>query len=62
MDYDNSETWRTDEVICPHCGHEYSDSWEFDGDTGNIECCECEKEFGYERNIEITYSTSKQLC
>lgn len=34
----------TDEVVCPHCGYEYSDSWEF-SDYEEEECCECGESF-----------------
>jgi hypothetical protein len=58
-DYEEFDTWHTQEVICPHCGHEHSDSWEFQ-DSCTTECHSCDKLFIMERNIEITYSTSKQ--
>lgn len=48
----------TDEVVCPWCGYEHSDSFEFQ-DTGNKKCPECENEFSFEREIEVTYSTKK---
>lgn len=57
----NIESEYTDEVICPYCGHKYSDSWEFgngtDDDFGLIQCEYCEKEFYAWRNVEVTYST-----
>lgn len=51
----------TDEVVCPHCGHEHSDSWDFfsDSNTIEIECDRCEKEFGCERDFTTTYNTWK---
>ncbi|QVK17752.1 hypothetical protein KHQ81_13005 [Mycoplasmatota bacterium] len=51
----------TNEIVCPYCGYEFSDSWEFDGDEdlGLIECEECDKSFYATRDIEITYSTQK---
>lgn len=51
----------TDEIICPHCGEEWSDSWELD-DGGVLECYACEEEFTYNRNITIDYSTNKIFC
>jgi ATP-dependent Zn protease len=47
----------TDEIVCPYCGCEFSDSYEFDDDSGTMECYECEKEFEYYRHIEVTYCT-----
>ncbi len=34
----------TDEIICPHCGEEMMDSWEYSED-GEDECWECGKKF-----------------
>ena len=49
----------TSEIVCPYCGHEHSDSWELNHDSGEFECYECEKEFHYERSITVDYSTNK---
>lgn len=46
------------EIICPYCGYEYSDSWEMI-DSGNETCEECGKEFKFERDVEVSYSTYK---
>lgn len=51
------ETDYTDEVICPHCGYEYSDSWEMN--EGRHECSDCERPFEVTRNVVVTYSTEK---
>ncbi len=51
-----------DEITCPFCGNEFSDSWEYgsgEEDIGLIECGECEKGFYATRNISISYSTEK---
>jgi DNA-directed RNA polymerase subunit RPC12/RpoP len=48
----------TQELVCPHCGFKFSDSWEWTGDDGDDECLECGKTFFWERMVEITYSTS----
>lgn len=51
----------TDEIVCPHCGYEFSDSWEnfqYDDECiEGIECEKCEKEFNVERNISISYNS-----
>ena len=51
----------TNEIVCPYCGHEKTNSWEYDGDDGEIECDECGMKFAYVRNVSVDYSTSK-LC
>ena len=48
----------TDNIVCPHCGHEFMDCFEF-SDTGAYECYECGEKFEYEREVTITYSTRK---
>lgn len=47
----------TQEIICPYCGYEPSDSWEME--SGEYDCEDCEKSYEVERNIEVTYTTSK---
>jgi hypothetical protein len=56
-DYD---TDNTDEIVCPYCGHEGSDSWEYSRDSGEIECGRCCQEFNYNRDVSVSYSTSKR--
>lgn len=48
------DTQRTDEIVCPHCGHEHSASWEF-GESGTVECYACEKEFYFEAEFTTYY-------
>lgn len=50
----------TNEVICPYCGYEFSDSWEFKEEWGELKCDECNKTFKYERFTEATYFTEKK--
>ena len=49
----------TDEITCPYCGYEFSESWEYGRDHGEIECHECDKSFTYSRDIQVTYATSR---
>lgn len=52
----------TDEIVCPFCGHEFSDSWEFSSneeDLGLNECEQCGKSFYATRNVSVTYSTNE---
>jgi len=50
----------TNEIVCPYCGAEFSDSWEF-GDDDFPEC-DCGKKFISRRDIEVTYITEKCPC
>lgn len=54
---DSMLTQYTDEVVCPHCGHEHRDSFEMS--EGRYECGDCCKPFEITRNVEVTYSTEK---
>lgn len=54
----------TEELVCPWCGNEWSDSFEYGTrdvweNLGLIECYECGKEFYGHRIITIDYSTEK---
>lgn len=50
----------TDEIVCPYCGYEFMDSWEFRPESDIIRCYECDKAFEYERIIDVTYCTTKK--
>ena len=52
------------EIVCPYCGYIHTDSWEwndhgFDKDI-EAECDNCEKEFTFIIECEITYSSYKK--
>ena len=49
-------------IKCPYCDWEDQDSWEFNEDSGVVNCGGCEKEFNVTRDIEVTYSTSRINC
>ena len=49
----------TDKPVCAYCGDEHDDAWEWTDDTGEHECHQCGETFNYEREVSITYSTSK---
>ena len=53
----DGDTELTDEVICPHCGYEASDSWEIE--EGQHRCSDCNRTFEVQRNVEITYTTTR---
>lgn len=46
----------TRNIVCPKCGYEDTDSWEIEGNDGEIEC-DCGCTYSYEREVEVTYST-----
>lgn len=49
-----------DEITCPYCGNEETDSWECDfGDEGDYDhiCGECGNTFLYNRSVEVSYSS-----
>lgn len=50
----------TDEVKCPHCDYEHSDSWEL-SNSGEMECSSCGEEFMFDREVTVTYSTRKTI-
>lgn len=50
------------QIKCPYCDWEDSDSWEFGEDDGTATCGSCEKEFNVTREVEVTYSTSRIEC
>lgn len=45
-------------VVCPWCGHQYQDSWQFLNDC-ETDCEKCEKPFRCHRIIDITYDTER---
>lgn len=52
----------TNEIVCPWCGYEYSDSWEFHEDREDMECPECEKMFNMNRTVTVSYTTERKEC
>jgi len=48
-----------EDVVCPWCGHEHGDSWEYS--DGNYDCEECEKRFSVSRDVCVTFSTQRTL-
>lgn len=54
----------TEEIVCPHCGYEHSDSWDMWGTDCNnneeeMKCHSCEMTFGCERDFTVDYTSSK---
>lgn len=52
----------TTEIVCPYCGYESEDSYEYFSmykDSATIECADCGKEFEAIQDISVSYSTYK---
>lgn len=52
----------TQYIICPYCGHEDYDSWEFKGEDREErehECAQCGQYMIASRDVEVYYSTRK---
>jgi transcription elongation factor Elf1 len=63
-DDEEIDTRYTRDLVCPYCGHVETDSWEMaaggvDGDVGTTNCGECDREYEYTINVDITYCISK---
>lgn len=57
-----NEQSRKEEITCPWCGYEDSDSWEFEGEYDDAyECPECGKKFILEVHTEITYTSKRRI-
>ena len=53
---DKPETYGEEEVTCPYCQYQKSDSWEL-GDDGTQTCGECGKTYEWQRNVSTSYSS-----
>lgn len=58
------DTEYTEDIVCPHCGHTFVDSWDhFTRKMDNsrkIDCGDCSKEFTCTQNTRVTYTTTKR--
>ena len=66
MDLDYLGLLRNDDHVCPYCGFIQCDALGIDfGEDAEgsrvIDCDVCGKEFRVTRNIEVSYTTSKEL-
>lgn len=60
--YENVECTLTPEVVCPYCGHEHSDSWEFGGGRDGefeVTCHGCERRFTCSRVVDVNYTSHR---
>jgi len=53
----------TEEIVCPYCGYQHTESYEFfddmEGDE-DIECGDCGEEFRGSRIVTIQYTSRKK--
>jgi len=56
------EHTHTDNIICPYCDWEDTDSWEFGTEDGTHTCGNCEEEFRVSPCVSVTYSTYRMDC
>lgn len=47
------------EIQCPYCGYEFSDSWEYGEGESEIYCDECGNTFHYYGEIELNQRIAK---
>lgn len=56
-----SENIRTENAICPYCGYEDYDSWEWaqsNEEEQDVDCSSCGKEFHLHIDYDVSYTTS----
>lgn len=53
---EENNNWGTEEITCPICGYQITDSWEYDENDGEYTCEGCGAELEWNRQIEISYS------
>ena len=54
------DTAGTAEIVCPWCGAEDRDSWEYREDSADDEYCdECGNTFKWERHTQVTYTSER---
>lgn len=54
------DTENTRNAICPHCGHEHQDCFEWGADEDEYNCNRCSLPFTYYREVIIEYTTIKK--
>jgi hypothetical protein len=56
---EDHDTYETDNAVCPHCGYEDIDCFEWSANEDEQECRRCSLKFKYSREIVVTYTTEK---
>lgn len=54
--WDTADTDGTDKPVCPHCGHEHQEDYEFSHD-GEWSCEKCGSDFMLRRDEHVTFTT-----
>ena len=49
----------TNDIVCPYCGYEFINSWEYTESEDEVSCQRCDQSFNLSVEIEISYTTSK---
>lgn len=59
---EETETSYENDIVCPWCGRRFEDDDGYFVRTGDgeYECDECGKEFYFQADIEVTYSTQRK--
>lgn len=58
------ETTLQDRPVCPHCGYQHDDAWEWDfgpgldGNNDDMQCYRCDEKFDCERIVDVRYTTT----
>lgn len=66
-DFERKQEWENEQsgkenITCPWCGYEDTDSWEFDAEyDDDYECPSCGKPFILERIVEVTYTSKRRI-
>lgn len=66
VDMAEFDNYHVEEIVCPYCGHVYSDSWELsrnvqsNGEIIRTDCEECGKPFEVMVEWELRYTTLKE--
>lgn len=59
---EETETYCEHDIVCPWCGCRFKDDCGYfarEGD-GEYDCPECGKEFYFQADVEVTYSTQRK--
>ncbi len=51
------DLFNQNEIKCPYCESEMSDSWEMPDEDGDYECPFCHSHFSYVREVSATYTS-----
>lgn len=52
----------TTSIVCPYCGHKFTDSWEYQEDEDDVQCESCDKSFSLGVHVSVTYTTTRKPC